>query len=339
MGLLARVQELQASSNSQAPVKAQGLLERSRRILAQTAASPPPVDSVVTQTDFSPEKTLPRILSEIGSIERGIDAPYLSFEILRKVFGNLEGVFFLPDHNEKVLIPSSAFPLNPDFFARVRIPEEQISSVKSVQLLQDQNAIAAWQAYLPPTIILNKLLIIPCGPGATEGLLMIHNCPVLELDDKSILLISSTLSNALQNMIRESRFTLLQNMSSDFTQGIEGFIQQVQKKSESGSSLLLAFPTSQLRDKLTHLAPSALTQSLERDCLRILGSIVQDDGAVFVHQEYFHIFFSDIGDLDTTLISEQLQFSFQQAFSFPLPQLVFSETDPTALLKSIQKAS
>ena len=337
MGLLARVRELQEIPEDRPQVSSRGLLARSREL--QKRAYKETDSTTQNREELLPEMIIQRIASGMENIGYGIDAPYLLFEALRKSLGEPEGIFLLPDHTEKVLVPYSATQYYSEYLSRFRIPEERVSTLNSVQYLKNKDETGDWKPYFPPAAVPKRLLVIPCGTGAKKGLLLINKSSILELDDRDILLVTTTLSNLLQNMIRENMTTLHQNLGTKFSDTSNEFIRLLQKGAKDKSHLLISIPREQLNRIFAQSIPSAWKRSLERDCLRILGSIVQEDGALSFDEENFYVLFSDTGSQDNTLIREQLQTSFQQAFSIHLPKLKFGSPAPDTVLKSIHKTS
>jgi hypothetical protein len=126
-------------------------------------------------------------------------------------------------------------------------------------------------------------------------------------------------------MIQNSRTAILRNISPVFILSNQEFPGKINQAMNYEDSLLLGLPKVQLHSIIESAAPGIWKRSLERDCLRVFGSIVQDDGSVSMDSDYYYLLFDHIDDLDVNLICEQLEFALRQAFSTPLPGLDFIE--------------
>ena len=269
------------------------------------------------QKSFSPQLAIPKIQSDIMAIGQGVDAPYLAFEIVQKALGGMNGIFLLP-HGKK-LFPCNLVPIDPAPQSPILLPNEQIASVKSTQILKTEKEIAQWHGCFPTATSPQSLVIVPCGFSGTAGLLIIHDSPILHCTDEIILVTCSVIASACQNLLQKQSFGESTNSAPIFSK--QEFINNLQDKADAENALLISLPLDQFCRIITQLSPSACAQSIGETCLRVLSSIVQENGCVSSDGENLYAFFSDIGGLDAVLVSEQLQSSFQQAFSTPIPTL------------------
>ncbi len=273
--------------------------------------------------DFTPQPVLilPQLMAGIGSIDRGIDAPYHAFGILADLLGLGSALLLLPEHADETLVPYCSKGFDTDSLIRLRVnPADSIES----GLLRESAELEGWKHMFSSRDRSNieSLIVIPLG-STSDGLFIISGSKIASISQESIDLVVATLGNALGKMIRKSRGILLENISPLFILSSQEFPSQLRQAVDSPDSLLLGLPKAQVRSFIETTIPQVWSMSFYRDCLRVLGSIVQDDGSVYMDDDYFFILISGIQELDPSLIIEQLEFSFQQAFSAALPGLDF----------------
>jgi hypothetical protein len=360
MGLLARVKAYRENENSVSPPVTPhsiGLLARARKILEErektgeeafeevvfedagvdgSAAPPerPEIQEISIETrdnevsDFVPRpvEILPQVLAGIGSIGSGIDAPYLVFGILADLLGLKSAVLLLPDHADDTLVPFCSRNIDFDTLSRMRIDADSLRRFPAGPLLVRSEEIDLIRPYFSVRSAdsIERIALIPFG-RIDDGLLIITKSKLLDLPGDSFEIMASTLKDALAKMIQNSRTAILRNISPVFILSNQEFPGKINQAMNYEDSLLLGLPKVQLHSIIESAAPGIWKRSLERDCLRVFGSIVQDDGSVSMDSDYYYLLFDHIDDLDVNLICEQLEFALRQAFSTPLPGLDFIE--------------
>lgn len=281
--------------------------------------------------DFSPQagRLIPQVLAGLGSIPRGFEAPYMAWGILRDFLGIQQGALLLQDHAEDTLIPYSASGLSFDSLQKLRIDSKDVKSMAVPGRIRDPRVLEQWKLHLSirEAELLEELMVIPMGKGET-GLCVLFKTPLFSLGDETLSIMTSTLAEALGKMLENSRTILLNNISPRFIVSMNQFPGLLQQALENESSLILGIQLQQILDSLLQASPDALEKRVALDAMRVIGSIVQEDGAVTSDSDYIYILFSDIEDIDPQLIKEQLEFSIQQAFSTELPGIQFVEFQP-----------
>ncbi|AHC15010.1 hypothetical protein [Salinispira pacifica] len=298
----------------------------------KTAETESPGDAAEDESDeFAPRAGLliPQVLAGLGSIPRGFEAPYMAWGILRDFLGIQQGALLLQDHAEDTLIPYSASGLTFDSLQKLRIESSDLKTMASPGRIRDPQLLELWKRHLSirEAELLEELVIIPMGK-AENGLCILFKTPLFSLNDETLLIISTTLAEGLGKMLQNSRTILLNNISPRFIVSMNEFPKLLQDAVENDSSLILGLQLEQILNNLIQASPDALRKRVALDVMRVIGSIVQEDGAVTSDSDYIYILFSDIEDIDPQLIKEQLEFSIQQAFSTELPGIQFVEFQP-----------
>ncbi len=283
-------------------------------------------DEGILNQDFkaNPVLMLSQILAGIGSIQRGIEAPYLAFGILRDLLGISAGALLLPDHADETLVPFCCASYDFDTQQRLKITPSQLHALPWNGLIDVAEDVDKWRPFfsIRESEIFGTLFVIPCG-SPEEGLVVISQSPLLNVPSSQLELLQTAIGSALGKMLLYNRGTMLVGIKPLFLISRPEFPAYLKKSMDNEKSLILGLPKVQLISAISNGAPGAIPGRLERDCLRVLGSIVHDEGAVSMDEQHFYVIFEDIAELDAQILMEQLEFSLQQAFSTQLPDLDF----------------
>lgn len=342
MGLLERVRAYEQSRESKqnSEQQPQGLLHRAQLLVkdrqeTEFAPKEPAVEqsqhaaaiAEVENAQFAPQpmRILPQLLAGIGSIGRGIDAPYLVFGILSDLLAIESAILLLPLHGEDRLAPYCAKGISNDSISRMNISFSEIANLNTHGLLE-QTDMEAWKKWfsIREAAALSTMFALPFGTPL-NGLLLVTESKVLQLEAITLSVMGETLGQALGNMIRNTRELILKNLSASFIISRKTFPKVLRDCAEYSDSLLLALPKLQIHQAIVSGASYTLVDKLEQDCLRVLGSIIGSEGSVSMDDDYYYMVISHIDHMDVTMIGEQLSYALSRAFASPLPGLDFME--------------